>query len=154
MVRAEEHKVDLEWLKEMCPNAPVVLSRYAPVDIWDCKNLISMDISEIRGKPVYGFCGIAEPDHFKETLLACGAELVGFESFRDHHNFRGREVQDLEKRATEAGAAMLITTEKDSVRLISSRIRGLPILALRVEMKVLEGEEKMWERIGEVLHVG
>jgi len=66
--------------------------------------------------PVIGFAGIARPAKFFSTLRNEGARLIDTRSFPDHHRYTERDARRLLKAATEQNA-MLVTTEKDYVRL-------------------------------------
>jgi tetraacyldisaccharide 4'-kinase len=70
----------------------------------------------IRGEAVVAFAGIARPEKFFETLRGMGARLVATRSFPDHHAYRPAMLRRLVAEARRAGA-MLLTTEKDAVRL-------------------------------------
>lgn len=86
--------------------------------------------------PVIGFAGIATPKKFYATLSAQGARLLETRSFPDHHRYTKRQAAALLKRAR-AQNAMLVTTEKDWVRLpeddgtalseLKHRSRPLPV---------------------------
>lgn len=67
--------------------------------------------------PAFAFAGIAHPERFFKDLEADGVVLNGRHTFPDHHAFGAREIGELVARARECGAATLITTEKDAVRL-------------------------------------
>lgn len=66
--------------------------------------------------PVIGFAGIAKPEKFFKTLNASGARVIDTRSFPDHHRFTERQARRLLDEA-QAYKAMLVTTEKDWVRL-------------------------------------
>lgn len=89
-------------------------------------------LSLLDGKRVLAVCGIARPDHFNETLQRLGARVDAF-SFRDHHRYTLREIGKIRARAK--GCDLIVTTEKDMVRLESSWLDA-KWLALRVEMHV------------------
>jgi tetraacyldisaccharide 4'-kinase len=65
---------------------------------------------------VIGFAGIANPKKFYATLSQNGARLTGTRSFPDHHLYTERQAERLLRWAREWNA-MLVTTEKDWVRL-------------------------------------
>jgi tetraacyldisaccharide 4'-kinase len=71
--------------------------------------------------PVIGFAGIANPRKFYATLSQNGARLTGTRSFPDHHPYTERQAERLLRWAREWNA-MLVTTEKDWVRLPTTRI--------------------------------
>jgi len=66
--------------------------------------------------PVIGFAGIARPEKFFATLRNNGARLIETRAFPDHHRYRMRDARRLLNLANEKNA-MLVTTEKDFVRL-------------------------------------
>lgn len=66
--------------------------------------------------PVIGFAGIARPEKFFATLRNNGARLTDTRAFPDHHRYRVRDARRL-LHAAKAQNAMLVTTEKDFVRL-------------------------------------
>jgi tetraacyldisaccharide 4'-kinase len=66
--------------------------------------------------PVIGFAGIANAKKFYATLSQNGARLTGTRSFPDHHAYTEKQAERLLRWAREWNA-MLVTTEKDWVRL-------------------------------------
>ena len=66
--------------------------------------------------PVIAFAGIASPKKFFATLGTNGARVLAKHSFGDHHRYTKRQAAALLKEAEER-KAMLVTTEKDWVRL-------------------------------------
>jgi tetraacyldisaccharide 4'-kinase len=75
-----------------------------------------MEVPHIDG-PVAAFCGIARPEQFFAGLEAAGLRLGARTVFRDHHRYHGNDVARLVSSARGSGASVLITTEKDYVRL-------------------------------------
>lgn len=63
------------------------------------------------------FCGLGNPQSFFSRLKLDGIELVGEESFRDHHYYKQQDAEKLDRLAAEFGAKSLITTAKDAVKL-------------------------------------
>ena len=62
-------------------------------------------------------------------------------AFRDHHRYTARDLQGLRKAASNAGAAALITTEKDLVRLdsfVKSLPPSFPILTAHLRTEIAE----------------
>ncbi len=66
--------------------------------------------------PAIGFAGIARPEKFFDTLRANGARLINTRSYPDHCRYSERQARSLLKEAKDHNA-MLVTTEKDWVRL-------------------------------------
>ena len=66
--------------------------------------------------PIIGFAGIARPEKFFATLRDNGARLIDARAYPDHYRYSERQARSLLKEATDYNA-MLVTTEKDWVRL-------------------------------------
>lgn len=77
------------------------------------------DTSWLRGQRVLAFAGIGNPNRFFRMLERLGATLAGERRFADHHAFTDAEATQLTTDADKIGA-MLVTTEKDFVRLGST----------------------------------
>jgi tetraacyldisaccharide 4'-kinase len=74
---------------------------------------------DLDGKNVFAFSGIGRPEKFYTTLQELHAVIVGIEDFADHHMFSEAEAQRLLVSARSKGA-ILVTTEKDKVRLCAA----------------------------------
>jgi tetraacyldisaccharide 4'-kinase len=97
--------------------------------------------------PVAAFCGIARPEQFFAGLEAGGIQLAVRTAFRDHYRYTKSDVERMVAKARAAGAAAVVTTGKDFVRLgelASGFPESLPlkIAGLRVE---IEGADEAME---------
>jgi len=63
--------------------------------------------------------GIARPERFFTALRAEGWDVVEERAFRDHHWFSSRDLESIRRAAVDAKADVVLTTEKDAVRLDS-----------------------------------
>jgi tetraacyldisaccharide 4'-kinase len=68
-------------------------------------------------RPAFAFAGIARPDRFFDDLEKAGWRLTGRRAFADHHRYSDREIDDVAAAAAASGAQVMLTTEKDLVRL-------------------------------------
>lgn len=77
----------------------------------------------------FAFAGIARPQRFFEDLEQAGWRLAGRRSFPDHHRYSHRELAEISAAAKASGAAVVLTTEKDYVRLsdAASEIIAIPM---------------------------
>ncbi len=69
-----------------------------------------------RGSKVFGFCGLGQPEKFRQSLLDQGYEVAGFKIFADHHPYSEVDIKNLHAEAFRH-KAHLMTTEKDLCRL-------------------------------------
>lgn len=70
----------------------------------------------LAGARVLAFAGIGRPEKFFASLAEAGAHVAARRVFPDHHVFTAAELDDLERVAA-AERLVLVTTEKDAVRL-------------------------------------
>ncbi|HEX8567810.1 MAG TPA: tetraacyldisaccharide 4'-kinase [Pyrinomonadaceae bacterium] len=63
------------------------------------------------------FCALGNPAAFFRDLEKFGLKIVAAESFPDHYAYLQADVEEIERKAREAGAEILITTAKDAVKL-------------------------------------
>ena len=98
-------------------------------------------LNYLNGKKVASISAIAKPESFNAFLLQNGVELVLKRHFADHHRYRHQEMIDCINDAKAAGAELILTTEKDAVRMPRINRLDLPILFLRIEIDILSGQE-------------
>ena len=84
--------------------------------------------AESRTHPVIALAGIADPARFFHDLLAHGWRVADTMTFADHHPYTAKDVQRIFASARRAGAARIMTTEKDFVRLLPFRPFPVPIV--------------------------
>ncbi|MGI9388268.1 MAG: tetraacyldisaccharide 4'-kinase [Methyloligellaceae bacterium] len=73
----------------------------------------------LKNKQVIAFAGIAHPEKFFQTAEQAGAQIIERHSFADHHAYTEEDAGGLLADAEKMGA-LLITTEKDHVRLLET----------------------------------
>jgi tetraacyldisaccharide 4'-kinase len=88
----------------------------------------------LKGSTVVAFAGIAKPERFFSTLESLGIHPVKCVRFRDHHHYSRREMDNL-------GGDMLVTTEKDAVRLGDTP--GRTYSYVRISAKIADFERLM-----------
>ncbi len=70
-----------------------------------------------RRRPVFLVAAIGNPERFRRDACQAGMEVRGARFFRDHRALDAARWQSCIEEATRAGAAALLTTEKDAVKL-------------------------------------
>jgi tetraacyldisaccharide 4'-kinase len=70
---------------------------------------------------VAAFAGIADPEGFFTSLRLAGIQLQETLPLADHEPYGHATAASLEKLALLAGAAWLLTTEKDGVKLLGKQ---------------------------------
>jgi len=93
----------------------------------------SIGPGSLKGLSVYGFSGIARPERFEDDLRGLGVRIAGSRRFPDHHRFRRRDLEEIVLEARQSGADVLVTTEKDLVRIVETPEGSPPLYALAIQ---------------------
>jgi tetraacyldisaccharide-1-P 4'-kinase len=80
-----------------------------------------------RDAPVVAVSGIAQPAAFFAELEQDGWTLTARVAFGDHRDFTARDLARIVRIVRETGAAAVLTTEKDAVRLLPWRPLPVPV---------------------------
>jgi tetraacyldisaccharide 4'-kinase len=97
------------------------------------------DLTALTGRKVLAYCGLARPEKFRATLEGAGIVVAALADFPDHHAFTPDEAKRLMDEAAAAGL-VLVTTEKDAVRLTGDPALHALAAASRVVRIRLEPE--------------
>jgi len=98
-------------------------------------------ISMLKGQKAYAFSGIAKNDDFRRTIAELGCELVGFSAFPDHHRYSDKDFELISRSAKAAKADILVTTEKDEVRIPHKFRFPLDLAVIGIEISFGEKEQ-------------
>jgi tetraacyldisaccharide 4'-kinase len=117
--------------------SPIFYSQHQPLDLRMLNDGQILPLTALKGRRILAFCGIETPDHFRQTLQRLEAEVVACPAFPDHHPLARSELDHLVQKAKDEGAEILVTTEKDGVRL--RKYRPLPghIWELRIRATIV-----------------
>lgn len=138
-------------LTKLFPEKPVFEGRYAYTAVLHSQKPGKHGPSFIKGMKLYGFCGIANPTVFEESLDKMGVQVVGFAGYQDHYNYQAADIARLAALAESAGAEGLIATEKDYVKLAGLIPQNMPVLALQRRVVMTEEFDRfVLERLGQV----
>ena len=73
-------------------------------------------------------------ERFFADLRAAGWRVAGTQTFRDHHPFTGADLAAIAQAARAASARLVVTTEKDGVRLEGLPLGDLPVAIVPLEV--------------------
>jgi len=134
-----------EALTRSAPQASMHQAMHRPVKVVDDQG-VEHPPESLAGRKPFVFCGIGNPDGFLATVCALEAEPVGQLVLKDHVAYTPKLLEDMYKVADEQGAEMLLTTEKDYVKLADLKLER-PVWRLAVEMDITDGPEALVEHI-------
>jgi tetraacyldisaccharide 4'-kinase len=139
---------EVRWI---APGLPIVETTHRPLDLIDSEETVT-PLGSLRERPVAAFCGIGNPEAFRRTLLDLGADLRAFRVFADHHPYHRDDVEDLHRWAGDLSAdGVVVTTQKDLVKVRLPRLGDRPLAALRVRLNVEAGQDVLHQQLDAVL---
>jgi tetraacyldisaccharide 4'-kinase len=120
---------------------PIVETVHQPM-AWMREGHNEVTINSLSGHLAAAFCGIGNPDAFRATLQHLGIKPTEFRTFPDHHGYTRADVEDLREWADRLpDDAVVLTTQKDAVKIRLGDLLGRPLFALRIGLVPRPGDE-------------
>ena len=101
------------------------------------------EIGSASGRTAVAFSGIVNAASFRTLLAGLGVKILDELVFPDHHAYTADDLTMVRDRAGRCGADMIVTTEKDAVKL--ARLVGPTdrLLALRLGTEIMDGRDRL-----------
>jgi tetraacyldisaccharide 4'-kinase len=112
-------------------------------------------LEDLKGKKVFAFCGLGNPEAFFATVQASGCVLAGSQTYNDHHTYTDQNLADLHRAARSQGADLLLTTQKDWTKTaaLSGTSETVPMVYLAVSLQFTSGGDPLRALIERTLAV-
>ena len=126
--------------------AEVIECAHKPLYLQNVFTGEQLPLEALRDAFIGSLCAIAAPESFEGALTKLGAHVDLAKRYIDHHYYTEAELISFVNRCIRRDLAMIVTTEKDSVRMprLPEAELKVPIYFLRVEIEILSGHES-WE---------
>ncbi len=147
---------DLDSLRErfdLPSEIPCFTAKQVPEAVVSLDDKSPIPTGSLTGKRVAVFCGIANPSRFYSLVEQQGARICFQKSFPDHHAYRIPEVMDVLGKAGKNMAEMILTTQKDAVKLaaMDEQIVGA-IHYLKIQISIA-GQRELFKLLQEKLGI-
>ena len=137
-------------IKKYNPTAGIMQCRHEAVELENLFTGERQPLSYLKDKHISAISGIAVPQSFESLLESHGAKIEFHRTFSDHHNFTQKEIDRFMDRSFRRDVNLIVTTEKDAVRFLTPTELDTPVYFLRIEIKILEGEDAWDEAINTI----
>jgi tetraacyldisaccharide 4'-kinase len=142
----ESNETLIERIRRYNRTAEIIECAHKPLYLQNVFTGERLPLKRLRDAFIGSICGIAAPESFEGALEKLGAHVDLAKRYIDHHYYTEAELTTFINRCLRRDLAMIVTTEKDAVRmphLPESEVK-VPICFLRVEIEILSGHES-WE---------
>ena len=139
------HTALQEAIRRVNPGVRVFRSRTVAKDLLEVATGTARPIDSLVGKRIAPFCGIGNPSSFFRQIRELGYNVVLERSYRDHHRYSRRDIDELARSAEATGADAFVTTAKDVMNLGDAAL-PIPIFALRIDLEI-DGSEELLEAV-------
>lgn len=126
--------------------ADIIVTNHEPAYLENVFTGERQPLSFLKGKYVACMSGIARPESFESLVEGEGAHVEIRRRYPDHHWFDVQDMSAFMERCADRAMDAIITTEKDAVRFLDPMETEVPIYYLRIQIKILEGQEA-WDRM-------
>lgn len=110
----------------------------------------SCELNSVAGQKGLAFCGIGNPEGFRQTIATLHTDC-DLQPFPDHHHYDSGDLATLAGKAQVARADLVLTTLKDLVKIPPTAWTGPPLYAVDIGVEFLSGEELLTDRLQELL---
>jgi len=133
----------IQAIRRYAPTTPIALAVHRPIGLIDVNGGERLGLERLTGQRLLAASGIANPSRFEATLVQLGAFVVARRIFPDHHRYSTADLESINEAARKSGASMVVTTEKDMVKLTCLDLAKaeVPFYALSISLELVEGVE-------------
>jgi tetraacyldisaccharide 4'-kinase len=138
--KARERNMAIEdTIRKFNPAAPIFYSHYRIEGLIDTAGRC-FPLNELRGRKIFAFSGIGSPQDFLTTLRGVSASPISSLSFKDHHHYSEQDLKRIIKKAEKVEAEIIITTEKDMVKIRDMEIiqEDKKFFALKISLEITD----------------
>jgi tetraacyldisaccharide 4'-kinase len=140
----------LETIRKYNKNAEIIRCAHKPKVFREINGTEEKKLSFLLERQAGVFCGIASPRGFEQLIHRMSGELRYKKRFLDHHRYEKDELDRLFQQAKNSGVEVMITTEKDAVRIPDDFKPVIPLYYLRMEIEIVEGYDDFEEAVSSI----
>jgi tetraacyldisaccharide 4'-kinase len=140
----------LQTVRKYNPHAEIIRCVHRPKYFEEVNGLRKEKLTFLHEFYVGVFCGIASPRGFEDLIERMSGEVRFKQRYLDHHKYSNQELDKMFQQAKNSGADVMVTTEKDAVRIPANYKPIIPLLFVRMEIEIIEGFEDFEEAVEDI----
>jgi tetraacyldisaccharide 4'-kinase len=144
-----------QTIRQIKPDMVIACSTHVPVCIKYMNSCLDRNdsLEILKGRKVFAFCGIGNPEAFLDTIRSLSCELVGSKIYDDHHHYTLSDITEIHKLADSLKAELILTTQKDwttaMCEIRNTKYEKFTYLAIEITFQT--GVEKLTDLIEKTL---
>lgn len=147
-VPPQQRQAIIDTVRRWAPQLVIAQASHQPTELlrWQQPPL---PLTQLQNQSVAVLSGIGNPAAFEQTVVACGGKPILSIRLPDHAAYDSQQMAEIRNRLQTASKpiSLVVCTHKDLVKLQTDAIAGLPLLALSVQLRLLDGEQELEQRI-------
>ena len=123
-----------------------ILGENEKIKIFYC-NYKPQNVDQFKNKKIIAFAGIGNPENFFDLLIENKLNIIETVKFPDHHKYSEKELENLLNKIKDNNS-ILLTTEKDHVRISEKNKKKIKCLKINVE---IENKNQFIEEVKKII---
>lgn len=134
--RTDSDNKNTKYLKNRF-SGPIFICETKPICLVNSDFSTSSDLSKLVNQDVIAFTGIADPLLFKKILIENNINIEDFIAYPDHHFYTDEDIRKIIASAEQNNCEIIITTEKDLVKLKNYNFNKYKFLGLSIKIDII-----------------
>jgi tetraacyldisaccharide 4'-kinase len=132
-----------ERVARIKPEMPIAESTHQPAQ-WRNASQQTTPLEALKDRPIAAFCGLGNPEAFRQTLVKLGLNVIAWRTYPDHHAYSKDDVEALRTWARQLPPdAAMATTQKDLVKIRLDRVGEKELWALQIALHLISGQDAL-----------
>lgn len=110
-------------------------------------------IDSLAKEAIVAFCGLGNPEAFRQTLVGMGIKVSQMLEFPDHHAYTAADVNSIGESAKQNKAKTILCTHKDLVKVRVTEIMNSQLKAVVIGAKIVAGQQALESKLKEVVEL-
>ncbi len=134
---------------DVSPKVPVLTAAHRPTGLYDLLTGSTTGLDYLSGRTVLALSALADPSSFTLILQKLNAKIAIALNYPDHHRYTQTDMAEIEAAARNSGG-VVVTTEKDAVKLAGLVPGEMSIFVLAIEVELTQGREALDRALADV----
>ena len=160
LTKVDECSEGLNSIKKVIQNinnkALVLECNHKASGLYEPINKKNKNLKLLINEKVFTFCAIGSAESFRRTLKKLNVNIAGYKDYLDHYKYGDDDIDAIINAATVSKAKIIITTEKDWMRLDANMVWKLSnnhrFYLLKIAIELVDKKEMLNEKLSQLFN--